>query len=330
MNTSANPSDESVEAANQLGNIMLNKMPEKMNEWLDKHTEEAMQNIPPQAEQVRRMKAFQRMPDGSLYTSPTGDGAQTKLKGAEAQKLRELWCTGLDLRPPFNMNPFQVALFTGNVKIVSDVLEAVSGLREQGAPTPPGVAKRVSLLRLGPLHIAIQGLRALPRVLQRGERKEDFEKLHWETIKAVVKYMPETVHERDCAGKTSLMMCTELGGSERMLEAVRLFVEAGADINARDRFGSNAIFAPIMRADTRMAELLASLEIDLDGCDNDGISPVSLCTFQPGVMAAIQRATKKKNMVGLEESKSCSNCGKSDAAKLSRCSNCLTSRYVRT
>jgi hypothetical protein len=228
------------------------------------------------------------------------------------------------------MNPFQVGLYTGDVKLVTEVLETISEARNLGVEFPPGCV-RVSLLRLGPLHIALQGLRALPSCeLAVGQNPKDVEKSRWEMVKVVLKYMPETIHERDCAGKTALMMCTQLSpASDKMLDAVRLFVDAGADINARDRFGRNAILSPILHADFRMIELLASLGIDLDGCDNDGISPMAVCKRLPVVMAAVQRATKKKAMVGLEESNSCANCGKSDAPKLSRCSNCLTSRYVR-
>jgi hypothetical protein len=38
------------------------------------------------------------MPDGKQCDSLAGDGVQTQLKGAKAQRLRDLWATGWLLR----------------------------------------------------------------------------------------------------------------------------------------------------------------------------------------------------------------------------------------
>jgi hypothetical protein len=83
MNTCANPSDEEVEVANRFGNMMRNETPAEMRKMCDQAFAQARQNAPAPGERANRMKPFQRMSDGSLYTSFMGDGAQTKLKGAK-------------------------------------------------------------------------------------------------------------------------------------------------------------------------------------------------------------------------------------------------------
>jgi hypothetical protein len=61
-------------------------------------SENSMKNASPTAIQVQFMKEFQRMPDGKQCDSLAGDGVQTQLKGAKAQRLRDLWATGWLLR----------------------------------------------------------------------------------------------------------------------------------------------------------------------------------------------------------------------------------------
>jgi hypothetical protein len=88
------------------------------------------------------------------------------------------------------------------------------------------------------------------------------------------------VNAKDCSG------CTALHHAIRhhvQLDLAALLLQHGADPNARNRYGSNALLLPTMQCRMQLCKLLYDAGADPTMADYDGCSPISISKMDPKV-----------------------------------------------
>ena len=78
------------------------------------------------------------------------------------------------------------------------------------------------------------------------------------------------------SGKTPLLVAVSAG--RPMVEAVRLLLERGADVNVTDGDGVSALMTATVSGEQRLVELLLDHGADPDGTDVDGRTPLTVAT----------------------------------------------------
>ena len=94
-----------------------------------------------------------------------------------------------------------------------------------------------------------------------------------EMIREILRYHPK-LELRDREGKTALFAAGEYRNSDKegaRVECVRLLVEAGADVNARDKEGNTPLHETFL---TDVEEELLKLGADVNARNKDGETPI--------------------------------------------------------
>lgn len=100
------------------------------------------------------------------------------------------------------------------------------------------------------------------------------------------------------AGVNWVVSQTYTEGRDALLEAVKLCVELGMDVDAANSMGLRAIHGAANRGSDDIIEYLASLGADLEAADNEGRTPL---TWAHGVFLATHPAEPKPNSIALIE-----------------------------
>ncbi|EJD51619.1 hypothetical protein AURDEDRAFT_120897 [Auricularia subglabra TFB-10046 SS5] len=126
-------------------------------------------------------------------------------------------------------------------------------------------------------------------------------------------------------GATPLHLASCLRGRP---ELVRILIQYGVDVNARDRYGQSPIFDAMLSNEVECVEALMEGGADVSLVNADGIAPIVVHPVSPQVTATIQRWRRKRAGVDSPafESKICDGCHKKGSS-LSLCSRCHTVRY---
>ena len=94
-----------------------------------------------------------------------------------------------------------------------------------------------------------------------------------EIVREILRYHPK-LEMRDRAGKTALFAAGEYRDGDKdgaRVECVRLLVQAGADVNARDNEGNTPLHETFL---TDVEEELLKLGADVNARNNDGETPI--------------------------------------------------------
>ncbi|KAG2440135.1 hypothetical protein HXX76_004248 [Chlamydomonas incerta] len=125
------------------------------------------------------------------------------------------------------------------------------------------------------------------------------------------------VNGKDAAGWTALAHAT---AHHTVLDLARVLLDAGADPNLQDRYGTYPLVSAIMNAEVPSVKLLLAAGARADLKDNDGCTALQICKFHPEIQALIHGAHFSNVRPGGSKKKECANCGKAGAKKA--CTGC--------
>lgn len=261
------------------------------------------------------------------------------LKGAESQRLRTYF-SSQEMIPARDVNdPLGRAVLTGNLSAVKEVLAARTAVVTPDAASTD-VAQDVSTLQWGPTRVPIFNLILLCTILVPERRNGYLSVAKW-----LAAPRPEgagvPVDGRDLAGYTALMhsMSTKPSVDPELAD---ILYAAGADTNARNRFGCTlvheicTIWSPAPR-DAQRAEQALRWFLSHGGnmwiADTDGVAPWSMVrnAQRAGHIPAMARLAKimdaEHERRRVVRGTVCEFCGRKDAERLLLCSRCKEVRY---
>ena len=144
-------------------------------------------------------------------------------------------------------------------------------------------------------------------------------------LKELLKHSPN-LNARDVAGNTSLMFCTNYGSNSTTLRLATVLIKAGAEINARNRYGATALFEPVMNGNLEAVRLLMESNIDHTIADYEGTT-IEKLLLRPAVRSLFRDILAKRRTQQMRadgDIGKCALCG--NPAKL-RCSRCQRAWY---
>ncbi|KAL0952981.1 hypothetical protein HGRIS_007193 [Hohenbuehelia grisea] len=134
------------------------------------------------------------------------------------------------------------------------------------------------------------------------------------------------VDSEDIVGHTALFHATAFRSPN--VELARALIEAGANVNHRNRYGEISLLPACMGKNLDSIELLLEHGADLDIAEADGLTTRSFfVSCGPEVAEVVSKWIRKRaGETALMENKMCRVCGKQDKA-LNQCSRCKSVRY---
>ncbi|KAG2454889.1 hypothetical protein HYH02_000720 [Chlamydomonas schloesseri] len=125
------------------------------------------------------------------------------------------------------------------------------------------------------------------------------------------------VDGKDAAGWTALHHAT---AHHTVLDLAQMLLDAGADPNLQDRYGTYPLVSAVMNAEVGSVKLLLAAGARADLADNDGCTALQVCRFHPEIQALIHAAHFSNVRPGAGKKRACANCGKAGAKKA--CTGC--------
>ncbi|GAQ81938.1 hypothetical protein KFL_000950140 [Klebsormidium nitens] len=165
---------------------------------------------------------------------------------------------------------FQKAAWCARVDLLKEFLS--NPLREEF------LKQREPLLNFPVLHLVVFGAQ---RHVERSGPPGDYPQACQLLLEAGA-----NVHARDCNGYTALHHATS---HHAQLDLARLLLKHGADPNARNRFGNNALMEPVMLNNFEACKLLYDAGADPDLEDFDGFTPRKTGMSYPALQALFAR-----------------------------------------
>ncbi|CEO95491.1 hypothetical protein PBRA_004217 [Plasmodiophora brassicae] len=126
------------------------------------------------------------------------------------------------------------------------------------------------------------------------------------------------IYARDCAGNTALHMATGLWANPGTLAIGKYLVEKGMNVNTRNRFGCTALQAPAMSGDQDSVRFLIEAGADPNIPDYEGATPLGSARHRPAIHQIMLRAMDKS---------ACATCGASKDKPLRMCQRCMSVKY---
>lgn len=256
-----------------------------------------------------------RVANIAAEADPYGDGDQTLLRNPSTHPLRAAWSTGLDVQfavlteeEAFGMHR---SAWQFDLEDVHDLIREARQTAERGQSHAMTklLERRISLLRLTPLHYACHAARSLRTVSAADS----------ETAYAVVDALCKAgarVDARDIAGYTPLSTAAGFQTTPASLRLVRLLVAHGADPNVRTRFGEGLLVPPIMSGNRDAFRELLRVGADVTLPDRSGLTPRRMASNSPELLRVMTEVQREKTLEVME----CDQCGKTGASKY--CSAC--------
>lgn len=246
---------------------------------------------------------------------PYGDGDQSLLPNPSEHPLRAAWSSGLDVQlavlseeEAFLMHR---SAFMLDIEDVTDLIREAKRAVENGDPDAMNkvLERRVSLLRVTPLHYVCHSARFRMKITQKNSDDA------YAVVDALCK-AGARVDARDIAGYTPLSTAAGFHSTPCSLRLARLLVSHGADPNVTTRFGEGLLVPPIICGNIDSFRELLRLGADASLADQTGLTPRTMAACSPqllGIMTEVQREKTLQVMI-------CNNCGKTGASKY--CSAC--------
>ena len=246
------------------------------------------------------------------------------MKGDEAQFLRNQWAYGMDYMPHIPVftyiSSWLKVIYSGNYEKFLKMIE-----NKSGPELSELLERRETLQNVSAIFHVIVGARMADQLRSLPIQTLDMKNDH---IKILIKLLSLKVdiHARDVAGYTPLHHCCNGYGNDVTMKMAELLLNAGADVNARNRFGN-----------TPLQEVSQCLQYDFitflldkgaDPCikDNDGCSAAGNSHMNPKLKEIFVKKyaenIKKSRVLNLEESKeNCGQCGEKKKER-KKCTGC--------
>ncbi|KIJ45629.1 hypothetical protein M422DRAFT_29744, partial [Sphaerobolus stellatus SS14] len=245
------------------------------------------------------------------------------LSGAESQTLRTFFTSNY-MDPNKDLDSYGWMLFTG------DLAGVKADFERRKANVPHNVAvNQIFALRWGSTQTPVFNCLLLSTLIQPGGRQKVLDVARWLIAIGV------PVDGKDLSGTTAFAHSISTKPAFD-IEYAKILLDAGADINHRNRYGSTCahefcmVWTPlpdaVARAKTALGFFLSNGG-DPNIADNDGITVMRLlrAPWMSGLKEAAEIAERKRKQNG------CWFCGSipSDrhAVELLRCSRCKKARY---
>ena len=246
------------------------------------------------------------------------------MKGDEAQFLRNQWASGMDYMPhiPFftHLSSWLKVIYSGNYERFLKIIE-----NKSGAELTEMLERRETLQNVSAIFHVIIGarmsdqLRSLP--IQTLEMKDGHLKIFIKLLSFKV-----DIHARDVAGFTPLHHCCNGYGNEVTKKMAELLLNEGADINARNRFGTTPLQEVFMCLQYDFITFLLDKGADPHIKDNDGCSAAGNAHMNPKLKEIFGKKytenVKISRVWNLGESKEiCGYCGDKKKER-KKCTGC--------
>lgn len=246
---------------------------------------------------------------------PFGDADQSLVPNPSTHPLRAAWSTGLDVQIAVLVNDDALSMHRAawrfDMYTVENLLEKARSAVERGEADAMTklLERRVSMLRLTPLHYACHATRSLHTVSQQVSDAA------YAVVEALCK-AGARVDARDIAGYTPLSTAAGFITTEASLRLVPLLVAHGADPNVRTRFGEGLLVPPIMSGNREAFRALLRVGADVTLPDRNGLTPRKMASHSPDMLKVLTEVQREKTL----EAMKCDHCGAQGAKKC--CSAC--------
>lgn len=262
---------------------------------------------------------------------------QTPLRGRAWKILRTKWCYGMDyapykVSPMFLSTAWAKALYSGDYE---GVLEIIKGKTENEMKKL--LSMRESLLNVCAVIQVVQGAKILHSTTD-PDLREEIQICHRnlnvknEHIKILLKLISlgADVNVRDVAGYTPLHHCGQLYGNDVTLKMAEFLIKAGAEVDAKNRFGQTPLLEGTVNNKLDFISLLLKHGADPSIRDNEDCSPHTTAISNPKIRMMFGKAEKERTKEWRKELKektgarlsSCLVCRSSSDTK--KCSGCFS------
>ena len=201
--------------------------------------------------------------------------------------LRNQWSTGMDHRPfdpRFNyLSSWLKVIFSGDYETFLKMIENKSGPELMEI-----LERRETLLNVSAIFHVIIGARAFE---QHKTRPIETFKMRSDHLRIFMKLLSLKVdiHVRDIAGYTPLHHCCNGYGTDVTMKMAELLLNEGANVNARNRFGTTPLLEVSMTLQYDFITFLLDKGADPYIRDNDDISMVGMANQNPKLMELLGR-----------------------------------------
>ena len=218
---------------------------------------------------------------------------------------------------PNNISQFFKECFDANHKEVQKCLN--------NATNPIKLMEhRETMMRFNAAVCVVQGARLLPKDTYLGSN-------YCKTLKLLIKAGVD-IHAKDVAGYSVLFHCvTAFGNINETLKLAKILLDAGADVNAQNRFGCTPLHENTLVRRYEVLNFLIENGADPSISENDGVTPNSMARLFPKAQKLFSKAGFLLGKKKKDEAKSsgdfgkCFLCGIKGAKK--RCARCLVAYY---
>ncbi|KAF7971817.1 hypothetical protein HWV62_19911 [Athelia sp. TMB] len=256
------------------------------------------------------------------------------LKGVEAQRLRTQ-CTSITLIPEEHFDELAMSISTGDLAAVqADFEQRVKRLAADAADDAAArkrAAQEIAALTWGPTRVRVYNVVGLGILLFPGALAQQLAVARWLSADAHVP--PDG---RDLSGTTALFHSISTHPAFQPALA-QILHAAGADVNARNRYGATAAHEICMIADALQAaegalRWFVTHGGNVDVRDSDRCTPRAVLGMTTALMGASDRARMLKVLDDEDARRAgrgalcCAFCGREDK-KLLRCGRCRKAGY---
>ncbi|KAJ3061597.1 Ankyrin repeat domain-containing protein 39 [Podochytrium sp. JEL0797] len=137
-------------------------------------------------------------------------------------------------------------------------------------------------------------------------------------------------------GNTAIFCATGLMNTPLSLKVAKILLDAGASTKIQNRFGYNALMAPVMAGSQEAVQLLVQYGCDPKQSDYEGAVPWEVAQTRPSIVHALANAeagNQRTQAAAIEVVRACAHCHvleKESGSALKFCMGCLAVGYCST
>jgi len=230
--------------------------------------------------------------------------------------------------PQFHyLSDWMKVIFSGDYQ---SFLKMIEGKNEEELKKM--ISRRETLCNVSAIFHVIKGARTLgckdPSFLSVQEMSRKHLNVKMEHMKILIKLLSLgcDVNVKDFAGFTPLHHCCTMYGTDVTLKMAERLIRAGANVNAKNRFGSTALQEVTMSYKYDFIKFLLENGADPYLKDNDGVSTLKMSHYNPIMKELIGKSYRSNMREEKKESskdhRNCGGCGKNDDDN-KKCTGCF-------